>query len=318
MATLKGNDGASPAAAIRVSTYADLKRYLARFAEGRLNLVILLGRPGTGKTTAAKEAVGLGASLGASVQGPLYIEGHMQPFGLYQALWEHCDRPIILDDLDRLYTHQDCLRILKALCNSRKMKSLSWISQSTREAVDIPASFETTSNVMLISNTWHTVNDSVRALEDRAIILEFQPDNNEIHRYVGDWFDDPEVYAFIGKYMGLTPHLSLRFYDKGRMLNQAGFTDWCQTLIRMMVTDQKIALIVTLGLDPALKTDRERLDHFVQNTGLSRPTYYRLKRHIRSLLEGKNPNVVSGENKGEIKERAINPVGEVKERGSTE
>jgi len=283
MATADNDPRVIPPSAIRVTAYADLKRYLTRFAEGKLNLVILLGRPGTGKTTAAKEALGLSGSLGSGVHGPLYIEGHMQPFGLYKALWRHCDRSVILDDLDRLYTHPDCLRILKALCNSHKIKSLSWVTQRTQNAEEVPASFETTSNVLLISNTWRSVNDSVRALEDRAIILEFQPDNREIHRYVGEWFDDPEVYRFIGEHVELAPLLSLRYYDKGRMLNHAGFSDWHQTLIGMMIPDRRLALIIALRYDRSLKSDRERLDRFMAKTGLSRPTYYRLKRQIKSL-----------------------------------
>ncbi|MEM1098107.1 MAG: ATP-binding protein [Planctomycetota bacterium] len=279
MATTSSDSRSVPPSAIRVTAYADLKRYLTRFAEGKLNLVILLGRPGTGKTTAAKEVLG----LNTNARGPLYIEGHMQPFGLYQALWRHCDRPVILDDLDRLYTHPDCLRLLKALCNSRKIKSLSWVTQRTQSAEEVPASFETTSSVLLISNTWRSVNDSLQALEDRAIILEFQPDNREVHRYVGEWFDDPEVYRFIGEHVELAPCLSLRYYDKGRMLNHAGFSDWHQTLIGMMIPDRRLALIVALKHDRSLRSDRERVDRFMEQTGLSRPTYYRLKRQIKSL-----------------------------------
>ncbi len=35
---------------IVVPTYAQLTLYLQRFAEGQLGLVLILGRPGTGKT----------------------------------------------------------------------------------------------------------------------------------------------------------------------------------------------------------------------------------------------------------------------------
>jgi hypothetical protein len=53
--------------------------------------------------------------------------------------------------------------------------------------------------VILIANEWRTVNPNVRALEDRAIVLHFDPSNAEVHRKVGEWFHDPEVFGFIAQ-----------------------------------------------------------------------------------------------------------------------
>src|SRR4051812_21702262 len=90
-----------PADTIVLRTYAELTLYLRRFAEGKLGLVLLLGRPGTGKTFHAKAALGIGTS---PVQGEaLYVEGHVKAFGLCQKLWECRNCPVVLNDLDRLY-----------------------------------------------------------------------------------------------------------------------------------------------------------------------------------------------------------------------
>src|SRR5688572_25085088 len=74
-----------------------------------------LGRPGTGKSETVKRALSVpdGAADDARRPGgsPLYVEGHMQPFGLYRQLWEFRNRPIVLDDLDRLYADPDCVRL---------------------------------------------------------------------------------------------------------------------------------------------------------------------------------------------------------------
>jgi hypothetical protein len=56
----------------------------------------------------------------------------------------------------------------------------------------IPSTFTTSSNVILIANEWKSLNPNVRALEDRAIILHFNPSNEELHRKVAEWFRDPE------------------------------------------------------------------------------------------------------------------------------
>lgn len=104
-----------------MTTYAQLALFLRKFAEGHLGLLILLGRPGTGKTYQTKLALGaLAESTSSQAVNPLpeqvlYVEGHVQSFGLYQKLWQFRDRTVVLDDLDRLYADPDCVRILKPL-----------------------------------------------------------------------------------------------------------------------------------------------------------------------------------------------------------
>ena len=121
------NSTPMPDDAIVVTNYHDLDRYLCKFAEGSLDLVLLLGKPGIGKTEAVKHALGIDDCRHSKT---LYVEGHAQPFGLYQGLWRHRDSPVVLDDLDRLYANPDCVRILKPLYNTRRAKRISWLSNA--------------------------------------------------------------------------------------------------------------------------------------------------------------------------------------------
>src|SRR5205823_6657779 len=152
---------------IAVTTYAQLHRYLHKFAEGQLGLLLLLGRHGTGKTCAAKRALGIGLpeqSAALPSQGALYVEGHAQAFGLYQRLWQFRDQPVVLDDLDRLYGDANCVRMLKPLCSGQGKKTISWITNATRTGSDVPDHFATSSTVALIANEWRTLNANIRAL----------------------------------------------------------------------------------------------------------------------------------------------------------
>jgi hypothetical protein len=129
---LRRSSRSLPDDTIVIRTYAQLTLYLRRFAEGHLGLVLLLGRAGTGKTHHAKLALGLADTpLSAAPPPSLYVEGHVKAFGLYQKLWECKDRPVVLDDLDRLYGDLDCVRLLKALCGSQGEKRISWITNAT-------------------------------------------------------------------------------------------------------------------------------------------------------------------------------------------
>ena len=266
-----------PGDAIVITSYHDLGCYLNKFAEGSLDLVLLLGLPGIGKTEAVKRAMCLDGDWNGRA---LYVEGHAQPFGLYQELWRYRDRPVVLDDLDRLYANPDCVRILKPLCNTQRKKRISWLSNAVASVPELPTEFTTDSNVILIANEWRSVNANVRALEDRTIILWFSPAPEEVHRKTAEWFDDREVYQFIGSYLPHIPQLSMRYYDKGRRLREAGFLDWRKSLLQMMLPDRGVAAVAGLLLDPRWKTEAQRIEQFTLETGLSRKTYYRIKKNL--------------------------------------
>ena len=217
-----------------------------------------------------------------SQDAALYVEGHMGSFGLYRQLWAHRDRPVAIDDLDRLYSRSDCLRLLKPLCNSGPVKRITWYSNATRHSPDVPESFVTRSRVILIANEWHTLNDNVRALEDRAIILSFEPTNLAVHQRVGSWFDDQEVYRLIETILPVAPAVSMRHYVKARALKRAGIADWAMGTMQMVLADAHLAAVAWLVSDTSFDSEAARVERFTQLTGRSRPTYFRLKNRLRA------------------------------------
>jgi len=276
--TTRNRPAAIPREVIRLTDYAQLELYLTKFARGELGLVLLLGRHGTGKSESVKRALSVPANIDESIsKGALYVEGHVQPFGLYRELWEYRDQPVVLDDLDRLYADPDCVRLLKPLCNTTKEKRLHWLTNLTLNDGVVPAAFSTASNVILIANEWKSLNPNVRALEDRAIILHFCPTNHEVHRKVGEWFNDPDVYGFLGELVSLVPDMSMRHYCKGAQLRRAGLADWRQSLLQMTIPDQRIACVVAVQHDPELGSEQQRVARFTAVTGASRSTYFRIK-----------------------------------------
>ncbi len=273
-----------PREVIRLTAYADLDLYLSKFARGELGLVLLLGRHGTGKSEGVRSALLARQKTEARDHRILYIEGHIQPFGLYRQLFDYRDQPVILDDLDRLYADPDCVRLLKPLCNTVREKRLHWLTNVTLNDGSLPATFTTTSNVILIANEWKSLNPNVRALEDRAIILHFCPANAEVHRQVSDWFDDDEVHAFLGKLLPLIPAISMRHYCKGSQLRRAGLADWRTSLLQMVVPDTRAAHVLAVQNDPALHSEEERIVRFAALSGSSRATYFRIKAKLAVAL----------------------------------
>lgn len=275
--SMRSRSPSVPREVIRLTAYEHLDLYLSKFARGELGLVLLLGRHGTGKSETVRRVLSSPAHTGKRDGRLLYVEGHMQPFGLYRQLWEFRDQLVVLDDLDRLYADQDCVRLLKPLCNTVRQKHLSWLTNVTANDRSLPSSFTTSSSVILICNEWKSLNPNVRALEDRAIILHFCPDNAAVHRKVQEWFEDREVYDFLGKLLPLIPEISMRHYCKGAHLRRAGLTDWRRSLLQMVLPDARKAAVVAVQNDPALTTEEQRVAEFVSITGASRATYFRAK-----------------------------------------
>jgi len=277
-------DPSVPREVIRLTAYAHLDLYLSKFARGELGLVLLLGRHGTGKSESVRRTLSVTEGVGKSHARVLYVEGHMQPFGLYRQLLDYRDQPVVLDDLDRLYADPDCVRLLKPLCNTVREKRLHWLTNLTMNDGQLPSSFTISSSVILIANEWKSLNPNVRALEDRAIILHFSPPIEEVHRQVAEWFHDSEVYEFIENFIPLIPAVSMRHYCKGSQLRRAGLTDWRTSLLQMIVPDSRAACVLAAQYDPSLHSEEERVLTFIEITGASRATYFRVKAKLASTM----------------------------------
>ncbi len=71
----------------------------------------------------------------------------------------------------------------------------------------------------------HTVSENVRAVENRGHLQFFEPIPAEVHRKVGEWFWDQDIYDFMGENIHLLPGLAMRHYVQAAELKEAGM-DW--------------------------------------------------------------------------------------------
>lgn len=193
-----------PSHVLCVQTYGELQRYAIAFAKGYLNLLVVLGHPGLGKSRCIRAAVG---------DGVCWIDGTASPFGIYLAAYAHRDEKLVLDDVDGIYRDRAGVRLLKSLCQSESIKSVSWRTDAaTLQRRNIPGQFTTSSCVAVIANEWKSLNADVTALEDRGHVISFEPSPLEVHRHAASWFWDQEVFDFIAKNLHIIDRPSLRIY----------------------------------------------------------------------------------------------------------
>ena len=120
------------------------------------------------------------------------------------------------------------------------------------------------------------------AIVDRAQFVYFDPTPLEIHKNAALWFWDQPVHDFIGEHLHLIDpcKLSSRTYVKAVERKPKG--DWQEFIARRCFTQSGEQWLLVLEADPKYTSVDERVAEFTRRTGLSRSTYYSLKRTLKA------------------------------------
>jgi hypothetical protein len=258
----------------RVETYRDLDKYVDAFAEGHLQLLIVYGPPGVGKSWTVRQRVGKLACT---------ISGNASAFGIYIAAYRHRDEPIILDDIDGLTANPQGVRLLKSLCQSDREKTVCWQSQAAAlERENVPRSFTTRSQVAILANS-HFASEDTLALEDRGHVLVFDPPPIEVHQKAATWFWDQTVFDFVGNHLHLMAQHSFRTYVTAFERKKAELP-WQSAVLDRCLSGTTLE-VAKLRADPRFKTEEERVRAFIQSGFGCRATYFNHAVKLRPVAE---------------------------------
>ena len=111
----------------------------------KLSFLILTGTAGLSKSERLRRVAG---------RRSFWVEGNATAFGMYQGLFENRDRPVVIDDVDSLYTDAAAVRLLKWLCRKDPIERLAWYPAVACLGIYVPGDLETESRVCVIANQW--------------------------------------------------------------------------------------------------------------------------------------------------------------------
>lgn len=274
---------------LAVATYDELRRFCDAFSREKYDLMTLVGPGGTGKSeTVTREMNRMHTGSGWSL-----IKGKQTPLALYHKLYESRLQPIVLDDIDSLLSSPDNTAILKCVCETKPVKQVEWGSfhRAFRDNdLALPPSFESISRVCVIANDLGRINENIQALLTRGLCLNFRPNAMEVHREVarGGWFDDDEVFDFVGQHLWLHTTPNLRNYLIAKAHKLADL-DWRELTLRGLrdAGDRKLVLLAELLADPSFDAanspEDERAVAFAARGGGSRATYFRQKARLLNV-----------------------------------
>ncbi len=270
-----------PKGAVVVRSYEDFYAEVDAFAHGERNLVIVVGPPGTSKSTAVRH----------TLKNARVVEGGSTPYRLYIDLYENSNLPIVLDDADKVFRNKDGVFLLKLLTQTEKVKTIQWNSQTAEiRSGELPSEFTTTSTTLIVANSWPQENPDIKAIESRGHLLYFSPSNAAIHKYAGTYFTDKEVYDFIGEHLHLFDDLDLRLYHKTTEIKATGLrrgdADAWKRYVKSHLMDAEKRAALDLMWDDSFASDNQRSKEFNRLTGLSARNFYRYKAEIELRLGG--------------------------------
>lgn len=308
-----------------VRTYAELGKWSRAFADGAFGLFFLIGHQGQGKSRHLKELLlGEGAkpktpkkprgrTSGRTPKGPtkqspkqsphpnhipepLWVEGGaVSAFKLYQDLWMHLDQPVVLDDVDQVYSDRTLVRLMKTLCQTEREKTVGWHTDSAKlQAMGIRNKFKTRSRVCVIANRWNTLNEHVGSLVDRGMLIRFEPSPDEVLRYAqtikfvplrgkDDEYKkvDADIIKFVRDNLWLVKQLSLRDLRTANEAKDAKL-DWKGSLANSLRIAEYL-LVAELEGDRGYHSEEQRAAEFARRTRLSRPMYFKYKKELAEL-----------------------------------
>jgi hypothetical protein len=253
---------------VTITTYAEQEQWVDAFLKpDGLNLLFMVGNPGTGKSVSFK------AKLDEEVHH--YINAaRLTTFQLYKQLFKVRNKAVTLDDVDDALKRSDMARLLMALCETDdKARTVSWLGtepllkvRKGNKLIRIPQEFETTSRVCIICNDWAILTTKFGALLDRGTVLFFEPDAAEMHRFVHRWFRDEEIHTFIGEHLAEISRHSFRYYVNAATHKRLGL-DWKSALLESWTNEPVHGnatemLVRRLLADATFKTDEDRIKVF--------------------------------------------------------
>jgi excisionase family DNA binding protein len=207
-----------------IKTYEELSKYTEGFAKGIIGFLLLCGPPGTGKSRQIK----------ADLNGRcVWIDNHAANLGLYCAVYEAENRPVVLDDVNYFFSNRDAVSLMKSLTQTEDVRSVSW--ESTVRALkdrNVPPSYTTKSPICFIANYWNASNVDMAAVQDRSLPVAFVPTDETIYKRVVElgWCKDKAILAFIRGHLGDIPQHSMRDYYNAQSYKRMG-VDWRKKLL---------------------------------------------------------------------------------------
>jgi len=211
------------------------------------------------------------------------LKSHVSALSFYRFLYENREgQLIVLDDIVKLISDKDIVAMLLSALDYDN-NQIAWLSNSPLTK-DLPSEFQFNSKIIILANDIKAEDEFLRALKDRCIYyrLEFTREQLIEMMYILAKARgyDLKVVDYIKELSenNSIQNLSLRLLDK--IAPYTVYEDWKRLITQITEIDETESLV--LELIKSGKKVRDQVAEFIEKTGLSRATFFRIKAKLVS------------------------------------
>lgn len=257
-------------------------------------LFILSAEPGIGKTHQVLEAI---KEAGWTLEDDVgYFSGYCTPLSLYEFLYENSEKKlVVLDDLDQVYRNPIVLNMMKSATFGIPTRKVQYAT--TSKARKAPEEFEMKAPIIFIANHLPD-NPQTKALLSRSLYLEITLTTGEKKEMLTNFAllsyktttaqQRKEALEFVlAQRPDAMQEFSFRLLQKvyALILQYPDAHTW-QRLAREIISyDDDMLAWLTANEEDSVQAAVQK---FQEMTGSSRASFFRLKRKVEFLREGKS------------------------------
>ena len=274
--------------------YSNLKSLVRMVAKGHTNNLFVVGEGAVGKShtilsTLASENLKAGDDF-------VYFSGYLTPLELYHHLFDNQQKLVIFDDTEGLEDIKSISILKSAMWGTSGERVVSY--KSTSKELKAPSQFIFQGRIILCSNRLPNGKnkESMDALVSRAFMTELKFNFADKMRILAEIASvvnyktltleqRQEVFKFIQENSDETTEgMNIRLLLKAFDAFVSG-EDWKMIAKGMLNSDGRLSLMKQLLSKPL--SVREQIKEFVEQTGYSRRTFFRLKSYLESSIVSK-------------------------------
>ena len=274
---------------IDIKSFDVPKHFIKMVCKGISYGCVLEGEGGLGKTYSAINII---KSEKIDFE---YQNTHSSPLELYKWLYWNKEKICILDDLAGIWNNPNTLAILKAVLWDTDGKRIATMNTSDRYLDGVPRAFEFKGGIILLSNKINQKDEHISALLSRCLYYELNFTYKEKLRIMKEITKKPykkttselrekALNLLINNTDVTTSDLNFRTLIKTFDLLLYSEKNAEMLLKSTLKTDETKKIIIELMKKDNL-TEAQKIVEFIEKTGKSRATYFRIKKELKELMK---------------------------------